>query len=745
MEFPKKGIYCHFKGNRYELLDFARHSETMEWMVVYRALYGDCGVWVRPLSMWTETVERDGRIVPRFQLEETEETMLADFDDAPPPEWPQGTVPVGDEALFEDAPTCGSSAHGGKRLEQAVSPSNALAAVDSSDKRRILKQFYGYDDFREGQEEVVDAILSGRDTLAVMPTGAGKSVCYQIPALMLPGVTLVVSPLISLMKDQVQALKQNGISAAYLNSSLTERQFNLALGNAVRGQYRVIYVAPERLLTPRFLSAAADMNVSLVAVDEAHCISQWGQDFRPSYLTIPEFLSQLPRRPVVGAFTATATQRVRDDIRKMLALENPFVQITGFDRKNLYYSVAEAAAKDDALLKVLSKYAGMPGIVYCATRKKVESVCELLLSRGYPATRYHAGLSDEERQRNQDDFIYDRREIMVATNAFGMGIDKSNVRFIIHYNMPRDIESYYQEAGRAGRDGERADCHLLFGRQDILTQQFFIDHMGEEAGIEGEALARVQESARKRLDAMIRYCQTPDCLRRYVLRYFGEDGPENCGFCINCLNPPRSEDVTEAAKAVLRCVDQTGERFGRTMILEVLRGSESERVRQFRLDRMLSYGALSSMPKDKVSAVIDRLQEMDALTVQMRELSNGRFPILCLGHEADGVLSGETAVQMLTRAAAKKSGRSKKPEAPLNVDRDLFARLSALRKQIARTRGIPPYVVFTDAALRGMADRQPSNKDEMSQISGVGVVKLREFGDIFLREIQKYKDEEAGK
>ena len=709
MNLPKKGIYRHFKGKRYELIDFARHSETEEMMVVYRALYGERGLWVRPLSMWSEIVERDGKSMPRF-VPEDEFLQLAALPEKAADDW-------GEDGSLD-----------------GLSP-----------KYRILKRFFGYDAFREGQEPVVDAILAGRDTLAVMPTGAGKSVCYQVPSMVMDGVALVISPLISLMKDQVQTLVQSGIPAAYLNSSLTERQFDLAIKNAAMGKYRIIYVAPERLLTPRFLSVAKGARISMIAVDEAHCISQWGQDFRPSYLTIPEFLAELPRRPVVCAFTATATMHVREDICRMLELRDPFVQVTGFDRKNLYFSVTEPSGKDAALLKLLSDYKGLPGIVYCATRKKVEAVYDLLLGHGYSVTRYHAGLSDVERQTNQDDFIYDRRDIMVATNAFGMGIDKSNVRFIIHYNMPKDIESYYQEAGRAGRDGERADCHLLFGRQDILTQKFFIDHMGEEAGLEGDALKNVQDSARKRLDAMVRYCQTPDCLRKYILNYFGQRAEEHCDFCLNCLNPPKLEDATDAARLMLRCVDQTRERFGRSVIIDVLRGADTERIRQFRLDELLSYGALRSMSRDAVSAIMDRLLEVNALRVEMMDTRAGQFPVIRLGEYADAVLEEGARIGVLSRPQAKKKGSKKANDMPLSIDRDLFARLSALRKRIAASRGVPPYVVFPDSALRNMADRKPQTISEMGQISGVGVVKLREFGEIFLREILKYLDETVTK
>ena len=845
MNLPKKGIYRHYKGNRYELLGVATHSETLEPMAVYRALYGEGGVWVRPLSMWLETVEVDGRRVPRFALERecpdaAEEMPISretgaeapggqnpsksaggaqagrrdassvaqdepscEFRCIATPSQPDASPAAQDEPPREfrhtktasrpdaspaalDEPPCEFQRTGttsrpdaspaaldepssefqcaGTTLRTDASPavqderpqderavpeaeraegaSGDFTGRDAglSPKYRALKQYFGYDSFREGQEPVVDAILSGRDVLAVMPTGAGKSICYQVPAMVLDGVALVISPLISLMKDQVQSLIQSGIPAAYLNSSLSERQFDLALSNAARGKYRIIYVAPERLQTPRFLAAARAMRISLVAVDEAHCISQWGQDFRPSYLEIPDFLNALPRRPAVSAFTATATERVREDILSLLRLDDPVVQITGFDRRNLYFSVTEPSDKNAALLRLLDDYRGLPGIVYCATRKKVETVYQLLVESGRPATRYHAGLTDAERQANQDDFIYDRRDIMVATNAFGMGIDKSNVRFVIHYNMPKDIESYYQEAGRAGRDGERADCHLLFGRQDIVTQQFFIDHMGEEAGLEGEALEQVQQTARRRLEAMIQYCQTPDCLRGYILRYFGERAMEHCGFCLNCLNPPKAEDVTCEAVAALNCVDQMGERFGRGLVVEALRGAETERVRQFRLDRLLNYGALRHWPRDRVGQLLDRLVDMDALRVEAMETRSGALPVVRLGDRADDVLGGERPVSMLVREAHRPRRERKQAEWE-NVDRDLFDRLSALRRKIAFSRGIPPYAVFPDSTLRGLADLKPTTLEDMGKVSGVGVVKLRQFGATFLKEIKAYLEE----
>ena len=402
------------------------------------------------------------------------------------------------------------------------------------DKYSLLQQLFGHRSFRPGQEKLIDSLLGGQDVLGVMPTGAGKSMCYQIPALLLPGVTLVVSPLISLMKDQVMNLCQAGVPAAYLNSSLTYPQYCEALRRACLGAYRIIYVAPERLTTPGFLHFAETVPISLVAVDEAHCVSQWGQDFRPSYLHIPDFLDRLPERPVVAAFTATATAQVREDIRRLLQLRNPVSVTTGFDRENLYFSVLKPQDKKETLLRLVCSRAERSGIVYCATRKNVETICQLLQDNGISATRYHAGLEEDERRRNQEDFSFDRKTVMVATNAFGMGIDKSNVTYVIHYNMPKNIESYYQEAGRAGRDGSPAECILLFSRGDIHTARYLIENTADNPDLTAEQQLRLQEQDRKRLDAMVDYCSTGTCLRTFLLRYFGETRTERCGHCGNC-------------------------------------------------------------------------------------------------------------------------------------------------------------------------------------------------------------------
>ena len=456
-------------------------------------------------------------------------------------------------------------------------------------KFEILKQIFGYDTFREGQETLVDSTLSGRDVLGIMPTGAGKSLCFQVPALLFPGITIVVSPLISLMKDQVSALNAAGVHAAYINSSLTEGQYRKAMELARQGRYKIIYVAPERLMTESFLSLIQAVEISMVAVDEAHCISQWGQDFRPSYLKIVDFISQLPRRPVIGAYTATATKAVREDILCILGLQNPKVMVTGYDRKNLYFAVEKPKDKMNALLEYLRKNPEKSGIIYCNTRKTVEEVQEALLGAGYPAVRYHAGLSDREKKENQEEFIYDRKPIMVATNAFGMGIDKSNVRFVIHYNMPKDIESYYQEAGRAGRDGEPGECILYYKAQDVKMNEFLIQQQGNEE-LDFEEQALIRERNMERLRKMTFYCFTNECLREYILRYFGEYGGNYCGNCKNCLTEFEDLDVTEETRSILGLVKSTGERYGIVAVCDGVRGARTEKVRQFGLEENLLTG-----------------------------------------------------------------------------------------------------------------------------------------------------------
>ena len=610
----------------------------------------------------------------------------------------------------------------------------------TGDIHAILKSVYGYGAFREGQEDVIGAILDGRDVLGVMPTGAGKSLCYQIPALAMEGCAIVISPLISLMKDQVNALTQAGVPAAFLNSSLSERQTAAALSNARGGKYKIIYVAPERLLTERFLSLAAKMNLSMIAVDEAHCISQWGQDFRPAYLDIPEFIRRLPARPRLCAFTATATERVRADIRRLIGLREPLELVTGFDRPNLYYRVLRPANKREALTELLNGYRGMSGIIYCATRKQVEEICDSLKRDGFRAARYHAGLSDDERRRNQDAFAMDDSGVMVATNAFGM--DKSDVRFVIHYNMPKDIESYYQEAGRAGRDGERADCVLLYSAQDMITQSFFIDHMGEESNLSPEDAAKLREQARARLIAMQGYCRTDGCLRAYILRYFGEKTAGKCDRCGNCARPAAQIDVTPVALNIVKCVSECGQRFGASVVAAVLAGSREERLLQYRLDRLNSYGALSQYERASISQLIDRMVEKGFL-----KRVGDEYPILKLGANARALVDGSMRMKDYSLPAVKgetakkrRAARATKREAEVTTESEaLFQALRKLRTKIAEEKHVPPYVVLTDAALRDMSAKRPHSREDMLLVSGVGEAKMKAYGERFLQEIAKFE------
>ena len=608
------------------------------------------------------------------------------------------------------------------------------------DEREVLKRYFGYDAFRPGQGEVVRALLEGRDALCVMPTGAGKSLCYQVPALLLKGVTLVVSPLISLMKDQVAALNQAGVRAAYLNSSLTPRQFALALDNARQGLYRVIYVAPERLETPAFQDLCREIAVPLVAVDEAHCVSQWGQDFRPSYLRIRDFVESLPARPVLGAFTATATPEVRDDIRDLLGLQDPFCVATGFDRPNLRFAVENVPQREktNALLRLLREQKGRSGIVYCLARRTVEEVCEALRARGIAATRYHAGLSDAERRQNQDDFLYDRAEVMVATNAFGMGIDKSNVAFVIHYNMPKNLESYYQEAGRAGRDGSNAVCTLLYSGQDVKRNAFLIEKEEENPLLTEEQARAVREGLREGLRRMARYCTTGDCLRGYILRYFGEKAGERCGNCSNCDEEnQRTVDASEDARAAIRCVQELGERYGRTLVQEVLRGSGAARVQALGLQHCASFGALRGRALPAVRALLDALLDREAL-----ESSGGEYPVLRLGPRAQEILDG-APVRLRVRDEAQQEEaprwRRDAQRAPSGeaVDEALLAELKALRNRLAAEAHVPAYVVFSDATLRDMCAKRPATPEEFLEVSGVGEYKLRRYGKEFLRVLRR--------
>ena len=605
--------------------------------------------------------------------------------------------------------------------------------------QEILKQYFGYDSFRPGQDELVQAILSGRDTLGIMPTGAGKSICYQIPALALPGLTLVVSPLISLMKDQVGALNEAGVPAACINSAMSFEEMRDALYFAGRGQYKLLYVAPERLTAPFFLDFARRVPISMVTVDEAHCISQWGQDFRPSYLKILDFLAALPQRPLVSAFTATATAEVRDDIIRALGLEEPFVITTGFDRPNLYFAVEKPSSKPSALLAHLMQRRDKSGIVYCSTRKTVEEVCDMLLSRGLPATRYHAGLDPEERLANQDDFLYDRKTVMVATNAFGMGIDKSNVSFVIHYNMPKNMESYYQEAGRAGRDGEAADCILLYNGQDVRTAEFLIEHSheNEDESMDEKTRRQLIERDMERLKQMTFYATTTDCLRRYILNYFGEKAPLCCGHCGNCDTNFEEVDATMDARKILSCVYRLDERrlhFGKTVVAAVLTGSKSEQINRFHLDTLSTYGIMHEQTAVRVRQLIDVLLERGLLTADPE-----RYNALFLTQTGNALMRGRGELCIkLPREKKPETAARRTEELAADVDEKLFEKLRALRTKVAQRAGVPPYVVFSNATLADMAARQPKSEYELLGVRGVGEAKARRYGAEFVDCIRAY-------
>ena len=603
------------------------------------------------------------------------------------------------------------------------------------DKLSVLKEYFGHDSFREGQDRITDSLLGGHDVLGIMPTGAGKSICYQVPALMFDGITIVVSPLISLMKDQVSALVQSGVAAAYINSSLTHAQYLKVLQNIKSGKYKIIYVAPERLCAPAFLGICRNLNISMVAVDEAHCVSQWGQDFRPSYLKIPDFIDALNSRPVVGAFTATATGAVRDDIKTLLRLVSPLVVTTGFDRPNLFFSVMQPKNKSIELMKLIKERKNESGIVYCSTRKAVEEVCELLQKNGFAATRYHAGLDENERRRNQDDFVYDRAAIMVATNAFGMGIDKSNVSFVIHYNMPKNMESYYQEAGRVGRDGRSADCILLYSAKDVRTNQFLINNSEPNPDLTEDEQEEVRRRDRERLKQMTFYCTTHKCLRKFILEYFGDKGPERCEKCSNCLSNHENTDITVDAQKIMSCVARTGQRYGKKVICDVLRGSKNERLISAGLSRQSTYGIMADCPEKRLRDIIDHLCENGYMTAQGDE-----YPILKLAPKSCGVLTGQETLRMMLEIPQKKKAAAAK-DAPLPpTDEKLLAALKDLRKSLAMRQSIPAYVVFTDATLIDMCRLKPKTQEEFMEVSGVGQAKSQRYGEVFLAVIAEFSE-----
>ena len=605
----------------------------------------------------------------------------------------------------------------------------------------LLKQYFGHDTFRPGQAQIVDALTHGRDALAIMPTGAGKSICYQIPALMLPGATLVISPLISLMADQVAGLIQAGIPAAYINSSLTPGQIQTALRRACEGRYKIIYVAPERLETESFDTLIRCLDISLVAVDEAHCVSQWGQDFRPSYLKIAEFVSRLPHRPPVGAFTATATERVREDIVKYLALNEPTRVVTGFDRQNLYYDVVTPRDKMNYVLSYVRRKSGQSGIIYCATRRSVEQVCDMLQDHDLPATRYHAGLSEDERRRNQDDFVYDRAPIMVATNAFDMGIDKSNVSYVLHYNMPKDIESYYQEAGRAGRDGERAECVLLFSPGDVTLARFFINKIYENATLSDEQKDQIYRSDMRRLEEMAAYCQTDECLRARILRYFGEAHSGECGNCGHCRGTHQVEDITKAAHSLIACVAHLDRELpyalGLQTIIAIVTGSQERAIISKHYDQSVVYGAMRSTPPDELKSIANLMIGKGLLSV-----SQGKYPVVSVTDEGLNVLRLGTRI---TRRAivrpprAEKRAARKRAQAPAAPNECLMQRLKEVRAALAEKAHVPAFIIFSNATLSDLAAKRPTTVDQLTSVTGIGERKARLYGPALIEAIRGFE------
>ena len=648
----------------------------------------------------------------------------------------------------------------------------AVDSADSVDPRALeaLNRYFGYDSFRPGQFGIVSAILTGHDVLGVMPTGAGKSICYQIPAAILPGVAIVISPLISLMRDQVDALNDVGLPAAFINTTQTPDEQDLVFAQALSGQIKLLYVAPERLETERFRNFAVRVPISLVAVDEAHCVSQWGQDFRSSYLGIGEFIAGLPTRPTVAAFTATATERVRRDIVSILGLHTPSITVTGFDRPNLYFDVISMPRKDKAswVASYIASHPDESGIVYCATRKETEALAESLNSAvaelraaggadvsdiGTIAVAYHGGMSADAREKAQRDFVTDRVPVVVATNAFGMGIDKSNVRFVIHHNMPESIEAYYQEAGRAGRDGEPSRCTLLWNESDIVTRRRLLDSDYENERLTPEEQEAVRASKRRLLDAMVGYCRTTDCLHAYMTRYFGEtagaaaktDG-KCVGGCANCEHTFETIDVTDIARAISRCVHDVNQHVGSGKIVKVLRGSKAQDLSYLNPESLPSFGMLDEVPEARIRDVLSQMATDGFLTI-----AEGRLPIVGFGPRAAETVAPEFHydIKKIKRADARArrtpdvSTPAVGSYVPDDGDEALFQKLRALRLDIARELGKPPYIVFSDKTLRDMVRVKPITDDQFLAVNGVGESKLKQYGERFMAAIREDSGDEA--
>ncbi|KEI91345.1 DNA helicase RecQ [Clostridium botulinum] len=587
--------------------------------------------------------------------------------------------------------------------------------------KNLLKKHFGYNEFRKAQEKVIESIIKKEDTVAIMPTGAGKSICYQIPALIFEGVTVVISPLISLMKDQVDSLKEVGIEATYINSSLNNLEIEERIFNAREGIYKLIYIAPERLESDSFVRSLNNLNIALVAVDEAHCVSQWGHDFRPSYTKISNFIRKLSKRPIVTAFTATATETVRRDILNSLELQNPKVFVTGFDRENLSFSVIKGEDKEKFIFGYLESNIGKVGIIYTSTRKEAESLYNKINKKGYKVGVYHAGLNDEERKKTQEDFSFDNIEIIVATNAFGMGIDKSNVRFVIHHNIPKNMEAYYQEAGRAGRDGEESECILLFSPNDIRLQKYFID----ESFLSPER----KNNEYNKLRAMVDYCYTSKCLRSYILEYFGEDAlEEKCNNCSTCNDNREEKDITLEAQKIFSCVYRMKERFGVNMVADVLRGSKNKKLLSLDLDGVSTYGIMEEFTQKDIVALMNKLIADDYMVT-----TDDKFPVVRLRPKSYDVLKGKETVSIKVSKIEKK----------VKADNELFEILKQLRKTISQEESVPPFMIFPDATLKELSEYMPTKEEDLLKIKGIGERKAKVYGERFIEAITEYMNEKG--
>ena len=581
--------------------------------------------------------------------------------------------------------------------------------------REVLKEYYGYDSFRERQEEIITSILEGKDVVTIMPTGGGKSICYQVPALILDGLTIVISPLISLMKDQVDNIKNMGIKSAYINSTLSENEIKSILNDVIKNEVKILYVAPERLESTEFLNLITRVKISQIAVDEAHCISQWGHDFRSSYRRISKFIDLLVYRPIITAFTATATDEVRRDIINLLRLNEPKIFITGFDRKNLKITIEKAVVKKQYILDYINSSEGASGIIYCATRKDVDIIYEMLIANNIKGERYHAGLNDEERRLAQERFIYDKANVMVATNAFGMGIDKPDIRYVIHYNMPKSLEGYYQEIGRAGRDGEESECIMLFSPSDVQTQRYIID-IGTSSGVR-------KEKEYVKLQTMVNLIYTQECYRKYILNYFGEEYEGNCNKCSNCDTEQSKEDKTIDAQKVISCVYRVKRGYGVGMLVDVLRGSKNKKLLDLKLNEVSTYGIMKEYSKDNLTEFINTLIALGYLNY------GGEYPVVSLNNNSMEIVKGKRTVWIREHKINKAS---------FTVDNELFEILRRLRHEIAVGEKVPPYMVFGDSTLKELSSRMPVDKEQMLEVSGVGERKYDKYGQQFIEKIMDY-------